>query len=65
MSDVQTTIREREEGDLHYWRIARFEELGFERHQAEILELSDVDWHDAESLCREGCHPATAVMILT
>lgn len=63
--DVVAQRLEQEEKDLHYWQIERFQELGFERHQAEILELARADWHEAEALLRQGCSHEHAIELLT
>jgi hypothetical protein len=49
----------------HYWHIERFKELGYEGHQAEILELSNVDWHALKDLLTKGCSLEAALDILT
>jgi hypothetical protein len=49
----------------HYWHIERFKELGYEGHQAEIMELAHVDWHELEDLLAKGCPLEWALEILT
>jgi hypothetical protein len=51
--------------ELHRWHITRFAGLGFDRPEAEALELAHVDWHEAEDLIRHGCPAETAIRILT
>ena len=62
------TPDEKDQAELanrHYWHLEQFTLLGFELHQAEILELAHVDWRDAARLLEHGCPPETAVLILT
>lgn len=46
---------ELQEVQLHYWHIDYFRALGFDRHQAEILELAKIQPHDLEDLLDAGC----------
>lgn len=61
---MQKTLQEREKVDLFLFRLERFVALGFAKDEAEMLALSDVDWHRAENLIDRGCPPAVALQIL-
>lgn len=63
--DATDAQAEREVQARHYWHLEQFIQLGFERHQAEILELANVDWRDADLLLQRGCPLETAILILT
>lgn len=65
MKTQSPEVNDLEDGQLHYWHIDFFLGLGFERHQAEILDLANVDCHDAEDLLADGCSHELAMEILT
>ena len=58
------TAADVEEQRLHYWHIDQFCDLGFESYQAELLELSGVDWRQAQELLDRGCTIELAMAIL-
>ena len=62
--DAVEVRAEQEASQGHYFRIARFEELGCPLHQAMDLELAHVDWHELERLLGEGCPLDWALLIL-
>ena len=45
------------------WRTERLIALGYERREAALLAISQVDVHELERLIGKGCAPATAVWI--
>jgi len=63
--DAEEVLTEQREMELHYWRIDRFRALGYKRHQAEILELAHVDWHELKLLLDQNCPREVALEILT
>jgi len=65
--DAVEVRAEQEASQGHYFRIARFEELGCPLHQAMELELKRVDWHDLKRflLDHPDCPFALALEIVT
>jgi len=45
------------------WRSERLLALGYERREASLLAVSQVDIHELERLIVKGCPPETAVQI--
>lgn len=54
-----------EEVKVTRWRAERFQSLGFREADAELLALSDVDWHEAAVLIANGCPVYIALRLLT
>lgn len=50
--------------EVFLWRRERFLLLGFNRRQASRLAAVQADWHQADSLLRDGCPVVTAFDIL-
>lgn len=60
-------VQEKERRDmlqLRRWHIAHFLSLGFGYREAQLLELAQVDWRDADALLSRGCSHETAMLIL-
>lgn len=58
-------VLEDEDARVVGWKLERLTELGLDPDTAEWIALSDVDWHDAERLIRNGCRPELVAEILT
>ena len=64
MTPVSLETAEDEPGRLHYWKVERYVELGYERSIAQTMVCLDIDWHELQSLLERDCHPHLAVEIL-
>lgn len=50
--------------ELRRWHIGCFTSLGFNHYEAELLDIHNVDWHQAASLLADGCTHELAIRIL-
>jgi hypothetical protein len=53
-----------EEKEIQLWRLAAFEDLGFEETTAALLASTRIDTHRMEGLLAQGCPHDTAMGIL-
>lgn len=50
--DAFTTV---EATGIYWWHMDYFRALDFNRHQADILVLADIDPHELDDLLKAGC----------
>ena len=64
MTPVSLETTEDEPGRLHYWKVDRYRELGYDWSDAQKMVCLDIDWHELKDLLEHDCNPRLAVDIL-